>query len=198
MFADIKYELTRGFAYRRIEHEHQAMYSRVLPLVGGILATALYIAVPDKIAILGKDGLLSSLLSIIATLPGFYFAGLAAVATFGGADMDKDMPAPAPELKMRHKGNLIKTTLSRRKYMSYIFSYLVVLSFMLCGIIVALNTVQPTINDLGQVLQRQELGWLVMASGETGVVFLISVLSASVAVTTLQGLFFLSERLHQP
>lgn len=197
MFSDLKYELFRGFAYRRIEHEYQSIYTTALPLLFGVLVTVIYVIAPEKLSLLGKDGILSGLLAILATLPGFYFAGLAAVATFGGDAMDTDMPDPAPQLEIRVKGILLKTPLSRRKYMSYIFSYLVVLSFTVCGLIVFLNAVQPTIIDIQASLDVMHLGWISFGA-ETLTALFIFLICSSIAITTLQGLFFLSERIHQP
>ena len=198
MFSDLKYELTRGFAYRRIQHDHQAVYSTILPLIGGVLITLAYGVAPEKLSLLGKDGILASVLSVVSTLPGFYFAGLAAVATFGGAAMDTDMPDPPPTLKIRHKGVMIDGPLSRRKYMSYMFSYLVVMSFVLCVVILTLNAIQPTISSIQSSLDVWKWEWLLSGALELATVLGIALLSCSIAVTTLQGLFFLSERIHQP
>lgn len=198
MTSDLVYELTRGIAYRRIRHAHQKTYTTGIPFFGALLFCAIYFLIPEKNELLGKDGILSSALSLFSTLPGFYFAGLAAVATFGGADMEKDMPDPAPEIDIRHKGKMIDTKLSRRKYLSYLFSYLVVLSFLLCGIIFLINTAQPTIADWGAALSNFKWGCAVTLSSEAITVFILLFLAISLAVTTLQGLFFLAERIHQP
>ena len=60
-----------------------------------------------KPALAGSNGLAGSLLTLVSTLPGFYFAGLAAVATFGNATMDREMPAPAPEVEMLIQGQRV-------------------------------------------------------------------------------------------
>lgn len=198
MIADLRYELFRGLAYRSIEHRWQFAYTTALPISFSATITLIYWLVPEKLGLLGKDGILASALSIVSTLPGFYFAGLAAVSTFGGADMDKDMPSPAPELTIRHKGVEIKTVLSRRKYMSYLFSYLVFISFALCGLILSLNSFQPSLINLAEFVSAWKYGANVAPAGEFFCVFVLALLASSLAITTLQGLFFLSERIHQP
>lgn len=198
MSKDIVYELTRGFAYRRISHVHQSLYTTTLPVVISVIVTIIYLLVPDKAALLGKDGVLSSALSIISTLPGFYFAGLAAVATFGGIEMDKDMPDPAPHILIRHKGVMINTKLSRRKYLSYLFSYLVVISFALCCVILTMNALQPAFERFASMAIEWKWGSIALLACEGGAVLMLLLLAASLTVTTLQGLFFLSERIHQP
>lgn len=198
MFRDLGYELTRGLAYRKIRHAHQHVYTTLLPFIGAVFFTLAYALAPEKIALLGKDGILASALSVISTLPGFYFAGLAAVATFGGVEMDKDIPDPAPELLIRHRGAMIDTKLSRRKYISYLFSYLVFVSFLLCVSILILNGMQPSILAWKVAALSWMWGNLICMGSELLVVFSLMLMASSLTVATLQGLFFLSERIHQP
>ena len=47
-----------------------------------LIATALYLLLPVKPPLTPSGGLLSSVLTLIAALPGFFIAALAAVATF--------------------------------------------------------------------------------------------------------------------
>ena len=98
------YELTRGLAYLRIKHPLIDWYTVRLPvLILAVLCVA-YAALPEKPSLLGDGGLLTDMLGIIATLPGFYFAALAAVATFDRPGMDVEIPDPAPVLSIRTKG----------------------------------------------------------------------------------------------
>ena len=98
------YELTRGLAYLRIKHPLIDWYTVRLPvLISAVLCVA-YAALPEKPSLLGDGGLLTDMLGIIATLPGFYFAALAAVATFDRPGMDVEIPDPAPVLSIRTKG----------------------------------------------------------------------------------------------
>ncbi|WP_322966032.1 hypothetical protein [Sphingomonas fuzhouensis] len=173
-------------------------YTTWLPLFLTILAGVFYAVLPVKPALVGSTGLVGSLLTLVATLPGFYFAGLAAVATFGSTTMDHEMPAPAPEVEMRVRGQQVPVKLTRRLFLSYLFSYLVILSFGLCFAFMAINAFAPSI-DMLQVSIGRWTGaawpWLVV-KGAVG--FALTFAFASMVVSTLHGVFFLSEKIHQP
>ncbi len=192
------YELTRGFAYRRIRHPQMHWYAWTLPLAATVVVMAVLYVLPVFPKMLGSDGTLAATLSIVSTLPGFYFAGLAAVATFPGLNMDRAMPSPAPILAITVAGVRADVELSRRQFLSYLFSYLVLLSFILCAAIVSLNAVSASIAQLKGSVLGWENGvqywfWLKFAAVAT-----IIWLAANIITATLQGMFFLSERIHQP
>lgn len=198
MFGQVVYELSRGLAFRSISHAGQTIYNDRIPLALAILGTVIYILIPEKSPLLGKDGVLSGALAVIATLPGFYFAGLAAVATFGNVAMDVEMPAPAPEVIIRVNGQPVPHKVTRRQYLSYLFSYLVVLSFAICLIIVFSLLVSPTVRAIGEFLQFTLLGSIMWFCLEAAAVFALLLLCSALAVTTLHGMFFLTEKIHQP
>lgn len=198
MLKQLAYELSRGFAYRGITHSGMRTYTTWLPLFLTILAGAFYAVLPVKPVLIGSTGLVGSLLTLVATLPGFYFAGLAAVATFGSTTMDHEMPEPAPEVEMRVRGQQVPVKLTRRLFLSYLFSYLVILSFGLCFALMAINAFAPSIDVLQSAIGRltgEVWPWLVV-KGAVG--FLLTFAFASMVVSTLHGVFFLTEKIHQP
>lgn len=198
MFKELIYELSRGFAYRGIAHSGMHMYTRWLPLIITIIVVLAYIALPSKPPIVGEKALAASLLTIVSTLPGFYFAGLAAVSTFGNTTMDHEMPAPAPEVEMVVAGTEVKVKLTRRLFLSYLFSYLVILSFVLCVALVGLNALSGSIDALQTYLaQVSDSVWpWRIVKGLTGTALVFAF--ASMVITTLHGVFFLTEKIHQP
>ena len=198
MFMQIIYELVRGFAYRRIRHGNMRLYTTWLPLALAALLVAIYLVLPTKPILVGPKGLATSLLSVLSILPGFYFAGLAAVATFGNPTMDQEMPNPAPEVVILVSGAPVVTKLTRRLFLSYLFSYLVLVSFMLCFMAVALNAISSSIDVWHGALVRSTgtiWSWSVL-KGIFGSV--IAFAFASMLISTLHGVFFLSEKIHQP
>ncbi len=194
----ILYELTRGFAYQRIKHPEAHWYARTLPLALTVVGSSFLLLLPGQPIFLGKDGLIASSLTVISTLPGFYFAGLAAVATFSGINMDAVMPSPAPTLSVKVGGTSHDIELSRRQFLSYLFSYLVVVSAILCISVLIVYAVTPSI-VIGKVAivsnPHGELIWCVMRS--IGVLAYIGLCSC-LLITTLHGIFFLTEKIHQP
>ncbi|WP_375403658.1 hypothetical protein [uncultured Sphingomonas sp.] len=198
MLKQLVYELSRGFAYRGIAHGEMRTYTVWLPLALTVLSLAVYIVLPVKPALVGSNGLAGSLLTLVSTLPGFYFAGLAAVATFGNTTMDREMPAPAPEVEMLVRGQRISVKLTRRLFLSYLFSYLVVMSFALCSALLAMNALASSVNVLQTSLATMtgaHWPWLVLR-GIAG--FGLTFVFASMVVSTLHGVFFLTEKIHQP
>jgi hypothetical protein len=193
----IGYELTRGLAYQSIKHRDMHWYTRTTPLALALIVTAGVILLPNPPILLGKDGLVAGSLSVLSTLPGFYFAGLAAVATFSGMNMDAAMPAPAPRVRVRVGGTSSAIDLSRRQFLSYLFSYLVLLSFGLCVASLGLAAATPSILDLKSdiLAHGHATSWaFVRGAG----IFGYAAVASSIFVTTLHGMFFLTERIHQP
>jgi hypothetical protein len=198
VFSQLIYELSRGFAYRSISHGEMRAYTTWLPLFLTIIAAILYALLPEKPALVGSNGLAGSLLTLVSTLPGFYIAGLAAVATFGSATMDHEMPTPAPEVKMLVRGKLVSVKLTRRLFLSYLFSYLVILSFGLCFTFITINALAPSIDVLHASIVRWTgivWSWLIVKSA---VGFALTFAFSSMVVSTLHGVFFLTEKIHQP
>jgi hypothetical protein len=199
VFGDLVYELGRGFAYRRISHTEMRTYTTWLPLALTIVVIAIYMLLPVKPALVGPTGLASSLLTLVSTLPGFYFAGLAAVATFGSSTMDKEMPAPAPKVDMRVGGQTVKEIpLTRRLFLSYLFSYLVILSFGLCFALVTINALTGSIETLHTAIVPKTGATWPWSTVKALVGIPLTFAFASMVVSTLHGVFFLTEKIHQP
>lgn len=193
------YELGRGFAYRSISHDDMRTYTTSLPLALTAIALAIYVFLPAKPALVGDKGLATTLLTLVSTLPGFYFAGLAAVATFGSSSMDKEMPPPAPKVDMLVKGKIVSgVPLTRRLFLSYLFSYLVIVSLGLCLAFVMINALADAIGMLR--------GWMISVTGQDWSWLIVKAVVAlpltfafcSMVVSTLHGVFFLTEKIHQP
>ena len=198
MLKQLIYELGRGFAYRSISHSEMRTYTTWLPLALTLLAVVFYVILPVKPVLVGSSGLVGSLMTLVSTLPGFYFAGLAAVATFGSATMDHEMPAPAPEVEIRVRGKQISVHLTRRLFLTYLFSYLVILSFGLCFALMAINAFMPSIDVLQVAIGRwtgAAWPWSVV-KGTVGCALTFAL--SSMVVSTLHGVFFLTEKIHQP
>ncbi|QQV76548.1 hypothetical protein H5J25_13965 [Sphingomonas aliaeris] len=193
----IGYELSRGLAYRAIKHPDMHWYTRTIPLVCTLVVSGVMIFLPSPPTLLGKDGLVAASLSVISTLPGFFFAGLAAVATFSGLNMDAVMPNPPARIGVRVGGGKSTIDLSRRQFLSYLFAYLVLLSFGLCVVSLALAAATPTLLSWKESLVADGYGGAWAIARALGII-IYSAIASSVLVTTLHGMFFLTERIHQP
>lgn len=74
--------------------------------------------------------LLSSIIGLIQTLPGFYIAALAAVASFNNLALDNQMTSPA--MTINHGTSFPVDKLSRRRFLCYMLSYLAFISIIAC------------------------------------------------------------------
>lgn len=195
---ELLYELTRGFAYRQIRHPEMRKYTTWLPLFVSAILAAAYTGLGLNFRWLGDGGVFANLQTLLSTLPGFYFAGLAAVATFGGAGMDNTMPEPTPSIRIRVRGKYIPHPLTRRQFLSYLFSYLVILSLILCLSLICINASAYIISDISTYFEKIKFGKYILTIAEfaTGGIILFSF--SSMIITTLHGIFFLTERMHQP
>ncbi|MGZ2381191.1 hypothetical protein ACVIDN_002554 [Rhizobium brockwellii] len=194
----LAYEFSRWWAYRRISHSMMWRYIWGAPLVLTGVILCVYVVLPVKPRLGGDTGLLKSLSQILALLPGFFISALAAVATFNRPEMDETMPAPAPKVKIAHRGILIDIELTRRMFLSYLFSYLSILSVALFIVVVVSPYLDPS---LRHVLSWGD--WYI--TGDQTYFFLkysficvISYFFSSLLFTTLHGVYFLCERIHMP
>lgn len=188
------YEFTRWWAYRRIIHSRMNTYVWWTPLFFTTIMVGVYALLPAKPVLAGADGLLRGLSQIFALLPGFFISALAAVATFNRPEMDEPMPGEAPRMLIRHQGRKVEIHLTRRMFLSYLFSYLAVVSIILfCVTIVSPYLYIPIANHIRSL----DISFIVTLA-RYSFVFVLCYFSSSLLVTTLHGIYFLTERMHMP
>src|SRR5262245_33533402 len=142
------YELTRWWAYRRIKHPKMRLYVWWWPLAIAGVATSIVSLMPKHVPISGESGVLTGVISTLAILPGFFIAALAAVSTFQRPEMDTPMPRPTPTVQMRFEDKYVATELSRRMFLSYLFSYLSIVSLILVVICQSANLIAPSFSEM--------------------------------------------------
>jgi hypothetical protein len=144
---------------------------------------------PHPTDIWGTDGLVSKIQGFVQNLPGFYTAALAAVATFGGNDMLKVMPGKAPKMRFLVEGKLTAgLELSRRLFLSSMFAYLTVLSFLLTiGAAIGL-TVAPAVKS---AMLPSAIPFASAFAMSTYTLFFAQMLTI-----TGWGLYYLGEKMH--
>ena len=190
------YELLRWWAYRNIKHDKMRIYVWIIPCIIAAIFTITFLLLPVRPDISGKDGLLLSIVQILALLPGFFIASLAAVATFQRSEMDVQMPDPAPTLELEIHGEKQDVPLTRRMFLSYLFSYLAITSLALVVFCIVSNLLVPSaIHLIGQLPDKIIwIQWPLILF----FLFFIFYWCASIIITTLHGIYFLVERMHQP
>lgn len=196
--AMIWYELTRWLAYRSIKHPAMRTYVTTLPLGLSIILTVLYLLLPVKPPLTSPGGLLSNMLTLLAVLPGFFIAALAAVATFDRPEMDEQMPEPAPTLAIYRQGAWLDVNLTRRTFLTYLFSYLSVLSLLAAALCIGGQALGPWIESLFAPSNAGACKYAAVLASKGLFMFMLLAVCSSLLVTMLHGIYFIAERMHQP
>jgi len=185
----VKY-LLRPFSYLEITHpsENFSLVNWRYPILASAFFTITLMLSPFDINIWGEDGVVWKLLQLIQTLPGFYIAALTAVATFGNQTMDILMPGVPPTKAIIIGGKATETKLTRRLFLSSMFSYLAVLSITLTIVIIILTSAATGI----KLATPEALHYSLKIAG----IFPVFLFLSQLITITLWGLYYLGEKMH--
>lgn len=188
----ILYQLLRPLEYLRIRHPKKACIDWYVPLAVAVIVTVLVRLLPIGLNFYGAEGIVANFLGLFQALPGFFIAALAAVATFGRTDIDEAMPGdPPPLLRIRtNSGVMNMVALSRRRFLCLLFSFLAAECIAMILLSVAYLAVAPALADVMNPVA-------IVAISFIGALVYFLILS-QMLVTTLWGLYYLGDRLHQP
>lgn len=166
--------------YLTIRHGWWVRYNLVFPGIGGICLAAVAVASPARGLVFGGAGLLNALEPLLAIVGGFFVAALTLVTS----DRSDVLKAPVGgQNPPRLKGEV----LSRRRFLAFLFGYLAFSSFALLGVSV--------LSTLLAAIAKAWLSESLLAIVEnTGAAFVGGWL-AHIAITTLLGLYYFTERL---
>jgi len=191
------YEIARPFAFLTAKGPTLRWYRDVLPLVFAGLCLATYLMLPVKIRLVGSESISSVMAPLFAGLPGFFIAALAAVATFQGGDLDREMKRTT--IWISANGDASDTYVTLRVFLCHLFAYLTLLS--LVGFLISASAAVLA----GNIGFAQEQATATQATWDDAVwefakgiyVVLIALVTGSVLSCTALGLYFLAERIHQ-
>lgn len=192
------YLAKRAFAFGGVKHPELSPFLTWWPIIFAFLAGGLFIALPVKPKLTGDGSLSRHLITVFSVLPGFYIAALAAVATFNRVELDFIMPEPTPEIRLRTGSHAGYVKVTFRLFISHLFSFLVVLSFITVFACVGAELVEGSVKLLVDRIQDTGVRQSVVIATQTLFCALIAWLSAKLILTTLVGLYFLAERIHRP
>lgn len=188
----VLYQLVNPFTYLTIKHEAKQKVDWIAPLAATSLTTAAFYLLNYIYAvdIFSPNGALVKILSFAQSLPGFYIAALAAIATFNRKDIDYAMPAPAPQIEiLTAKGNIQEIDLTRRRFLCLMFAFLTAESILLImlaigtgGLAGAVKTFTPSEYHV----------WL-----KTSFVWIYGFLLWQMVAATFWGLYYLGSKLHE-
>lgn len=184
-------QLFRPFGYLAIRHPYKWRIDWLYPVIIAALTALLLGMVGGLDELLKSGGVVSLILGFVQSLPGFYIAALAAIATFGKSDIDSVLPEPTPRIKVkfRDKENLI--SLTRRRFLAMLFSFLtaesiVLILFSIFSVGYGLNIASLKAFGLDVGLWA---GWVF--------VFCYFVALYQMILATFWGLYYLGYKLHE-
>lgn len=190
-----RYQFLRPIAFMTINGPGLGLYRLAGPLAATVMALVAYMLLPERIDLVGDKSAADYMAGFFATLPGFFIAALAATATFNGGDLDKELPGVT--LAMVVNGDEDNVPISLRVFLCYLFAYLTVISFVGFFICVGAALIAPSVAtwaaDFSEVKLLEHTALVVSLL----FLALLAFITASVVFCTIQGLYFLAERVHQ-
>jgi len=184
--------ILKPFHYLRIHHGAKKKVDWYLPTFFTFVSLAFFIALDQtlKVDVFSASGLINRTLSFIQSLPGFYIAALAAIATFNKIDIDYIMPWPAPKMAIQIAGKTQDIELTRRRFLCLLFAFLTAESLLIIGIsIISISAAEP-LKTLIPPIYHQLVKY--------GFVGFFAFLVWQMIVATFWGLYYLGDRLHHP
>ncbi|MGO6815313.1 hypothetical protein [Rhizobium leguminosarum] len=189
------YQFLRPFAFLAVKGPTLDLFRWTLPLATTVAVCAVYAWLPIKLELVGDKSASDYLIPFFSSLPGFFIAALAAVVAFAGGDLDKAVPGVKVSITVN--GDSADNEISLRVFLSYLFAYLTMVSFLgffFCvgGSLLAGNAV-AVMNAVSAPETAARATWWLKCSFLAGMAFFAS----SIVFCTVQGLYFLAERVHQ-
>lgn len=184
------YQLTRPFAYLKIEHPEKWKFDWLVPLVLNIITLFLFYFIGNGINIFGNNGFIDLISRFVQILPGFYIAALAAIATFNRTNIDQYMPEPTPKMDILISGQKNTISLTRRRFLCMLFSFLTAESIFLSLTSIFSLLFAPSISITIPMMFHELTIYFF--------IFFYTFLFWQMIVATFLGLYYLGDRLNQP
>ncbi|AZC88374.1 hypothetical protein C4K29_2071 [Pseudomonas chlororaphis subsp. piscium] len=124
-------QLLRPFGYLSIQHPYKWIVDWLYPLVLSVVTMITICLMSNQDITYAPGSLISLVLSFVQSLPGFYIAALAAIATFGRSDIDNIIPEPTPKVIVKFRGATNIVDLTRRKFLAMLFAFLTAQSIVI-------------------------------------------------------------------
>jgi hypothetical protein len=184
--------LLRPFSYLSIKHDSKWRVDWLYPFI--LASVSLFVVLTSKffgeVVLFAENGLIERTSSFIQTLPGFYLAGLAIVATLQKGDIDKTMPTPAPQLKITVSGKKGVIKLTRRRFLCLLFAFLTAESLLLVGLNIFFQIFHKSLKVIIPEFLQSYVSYVL--------VWMYLLLFWQLILATLWSLFYLGERIHLP
>ena len=193
----VRYELSRPLAFGGIKGPGLKIYRDAIPWATVLAALTMYWCLPLRIPLVGNVSVSSLASPFFASLPGFFIAALAAVATFNGADLDREMSNVTAKLTIR--GEEAESRITLRVFLCYLFAYLTAISFLGFFLCASVSLLAGNLHQLAEMASHGQPAREQAATNGLRSLFvgLVALIGAKVIFCTALGLYFLAERVHQ-
>lgn len=170
------------FRWLRVSYPGKCYYDWLLPLLVGVLAALVKDQCGDAMNVFGARGLLEHVLSLLLILTGFFIAALGVVSAMRGRAIDQIMVGD----KIARLGGV---PITRRRYLALMFGYLALSSLLLY--------IGGTVANLLAPISKSKIPIQLHAAIEVGFAGAYMFMFANVTITTMIGLYYLSDRLYR-
>lgn len=185
------HQLLRPWAYLSIHGQKKWFFDWMVPAIITTAFMCIFFITKGKLNFYYPNGVVASITAFVQNLPGFFIAALAAVATFNRADLDKKIPDPPLMLPVINRGMRSLVTLTRRRFLSAMFSFLTAQSIVITLLGITYIQAAPVLSQLNIDC------WIKTLLSFSGVAIYMIVFFQMLTVSCL-GLYYLGDRIHQP
>lgn len=182
-------QLLRPFGYLSIQHPYKWIVDWLYPIILALVFVVTFCLLGNHATVYDSGNLISLILSFVQSLPGFYIAALAAIATFGRSDIDNIIPEPTPKVVVRLRGTTNIVDLTRRKFLAMLFAFLTAQSIFVVIFSIALIT-------FGKAIYASTVAGPVSGIFFSGtLLFIFFVAFFQMVIATFWGLYYLGYKL---
>lgn len=185
-------QMLQPLSYLAIRHPQKWKVDWLFPIVISLICTVCSVDKGLASDIYRPSGPVSMLLGFFSSLPGFYIAALAAIATFGRNDIDNVLPEPTPTVKLITRGENVLVKLTRRRFLAMLFAFLTCESIGLVLYSVLFLSFGPAVAGIDL------WGGVGSKIFMLGMTFIYYTLLMQMLAATFWGLYYLGFKLHEP
>ena len=184
-------QLVKPIGYLFIKHPFKWVVDWLYPSILCLLFITLVCKLSSIDVFLRTGGTLSLILGFVQSLPGFYIAALAAIATFGRLDIDDILPEPTPKVVVKLRGADNVISLTRRRFLAMLFAFLTAESVILTILAIVLIPFSADIQAIS-VLFKESGKWIAIGLSS---IYMIGFFQMVLA--TFWGLYYLGYKLQE-
>lgn len=170
--------------YLRIKQGIKYKYDFYIPIILSTVVVIIYYMIPIKSNEPCSGGVFESISNVLSVLIGFYIASLAAIATFKSERLNETMKGGDPARLETKYGT---ERLTRRRFLCLLFSYLVILCFVLIILGIASETlIRNTLYIAPKLFVYFKFLYI----------YVYTFLLSQLVIVTLLGLSYVADKMH--